>query len=171
MNRHVGASFTLSFSVVGFFAIILYQPEDSPVPTAPPPSVARSSPDESPATGPGRSPASVPDPVVRPPLVRETADQAASRPVFAASAKAQVTPRPNGLLRPRSAFTEVAEGESLADVATRVYGAPEAARTLWQANRDMIGRPKHPSRWGCSCGHPDGRISEARRLTGRCGSR
>jgi nucleoid-associated protein YgaU len=131
MNRHVGASFTLSFSVVGFFAIILYQPEDSPVSTAQPPSVARSSPDG--------SPTSVPDPAVRPTSARETADQAAPRPVFTASAKAQVTPRQNGLLRPRSAFTEVAEGESLADVATRIYGAPEAARTLWHANRDMIG--------------------------------
>jgi hypothetical protein len=149
MNRHVGASFTLSFSVVGFFAIILYQPEGPPVPAAPPPSVAHSPADGSlVATGLERSPTSAPDPSVRPTTVRETADRAASRPVVAATTKAQGAPRRPGPLRPRSAFTEVAEGESLADVATRVYGAPEEARKLWHANRDMIGSFEAPLQVG-----------------------
>jgi hypothetical protein len=36
------------------------------------------------------------------------------------------------------AFTTVGAGESLADVAIRVYGSPESAEMLWRANRDFI---------------------------------
>lgn len=42
----------------------------------------------------------------------------------------------------RSAFTQATEGESLTDVAVRVYGTSDAAKTLWMANRDLIERPE-----------------------------
>ncbi len=141
MNRHVGASFTLSFSVVGFFAIALYQPEGTPTPPSRPPSASRPSPDGSLAAAPERPPTPVQDPSVRPTSARGTTDQAAARPVFAASAKAQPATRRRASLPPRSAFTQVGEGETLADVASRIYGSPEASRALWRANRDMIGSP------------------------------
>lgn len=39
---------------------------------------------------------------------------------------------------PRASFTIVEPGERLVDVASRVYGTPEAAATLWRANRDRL---------------------------------
>ncbi|MCA1684716.1 MAG: hypothetical protein LC745_01770, partial [Planctomycetia bacterium] len=45
---------------------------------------------------------------------------------------------------PRGAFTRVRAGESLADVARRVYGADDALKTLWLANRDLLDRPDAP---------------------------
>jgi hypothetical protein len=38
----------------------------------------------------------------------------------------------------RSAFTQANEGESLADVAERVYGSSDAIERLWKANRDLL---------------------------------
>ncbi len=39
---------------------------------------------------------------------------------------------------PRSAFTTTRDGESLDDVAVRVYGSADKADTLWRANRDLL---------------------------------
>ena len=46
------------------------------------------------------------------------------------------------------------EGETLRDVAIRVYGSPDATDTLWRLNRDLVGRRDAPlpsgtfiSRW------------------------
>jgi hypothetical protein len=47
-----------------------------------------------------------------------------------------------GPTRSNSAFTQSEEGETLADVAVRVYGTTDAARKLWLANRDIVQRPK-----------------------------
>lgn len=41
---------------------------------------------------------------------------------------------------PRGAFTQARAGESLTDVANRVYGSADAAQTLWMANRDILDR-------------------------------
>jgi nucleoid-associated protein YgaU len=38
----------------------------------------------------------------------------------------------------------VIEGETLTDVALRVYGTADASRTLWLANRDVIDRTATP---------------------------
>ena len=46
--------------------------------------------------------------------------------------------RASVLLRHPPAFTTVGAGESLSDVAIRVYGSPESAEMLWRANRDVI---------------------------------
>jgi hypothetical protein len=45
---------------------------------------------------------------------------------------------------PRSSFAIVEPGESLADVAARVYGSKEAAEALWKANRDQVERVDSP---------------------------
>jgi hypothetical protein len=46
--------------------------------------------------------------------------------------------------RPSSAFTTVGRGETLADVAVRVYGSTDAATILWMANRDQLARADDP---------------------------
>ena len=55
-------------------------------------------------------------------------------------ARAQNVSRRRAIIPPRlpTAFTTVGAGESLADVAIRVYGSPESAEMLWRANRDVI---------------------------------
>ena len=40
--------------------------------------------------------------------------------------------------RRHAPFTQVAQGESLADIAIRVYGSTDAARAIWLANRDIL---------------------------------
>lgn len=40
--------------------------------------------------------------------------------------------------RPGASTTIILDGERLADVAIRIYGTPEAAATLWRANRDRL---------------------------------
>jgi nucleoid-associated protein YgaU len=42
--------------------------------------------------------------------------------------------------RPALPFTTLGPGETLGDVARRVYGAPEFAPELWRANRDQVDR-------------------------------
>src|SRR6185312_14565351 len=49
-------------------------------------------------------------------------------------------PAPPADREPRGSFTLTRDGESLADVARRVYGSDEEARTLWLANRDLLDR-------------------------------
>jgi nucleoid-associated protein YgaU len=39
---------------------------------------------------------------------------------------------------PQAAFTEVQKGETLRDVAKRVYGSTDALDSLWRANRDVL---------------------------------
>jgi hypothetical protein len=48
-------------------------------------------------------------------------------------------PTPDGRRRPESEFTVTQEGESLADVAVRIYGSADAVETLRAANRDRLG--------------------------------
>lgn len=45
---------------------------------------------------------------------------------------------------PRSAFTTSRDGESLADVAVRVYGTADKTETLWKANRDLLPHRNSP---------------------------
>jgi hypothetical protein len=45
---------------------------------------------------------------------------------------------------PRSAFTVVQGGESLKDVAVRVYGSVDRLDLLWRANRDVLPRSDSP---------------------------
>jgi hypothetical protein len=184
MNRHVGASFTLSVLVVVFFAVILYEPEHAR-PTARSPHHAPStSPSPSPSPTPGvpiseaitapppeslgpSSVASLPESLDRPadsprrfpPRSIEAEAEPSRLPVARAAPRLPAAseielgsrPRIHKAARrrslspvPRSAFTRVAAGESLSDVAVRVYGTPDAANTLWLVNRDLIDRRDAP---------------------------
>ena len=44
------------------------------------------------------------------------------------------------MLPPCEGFTQALEGETLRDVAIRVYGSADEAESLWRLNRDLIRR-------------------------------
>jgi nucleoid-associated protein YgaU len=177
MNRHAGASFTLSVLVVAFFAVALYQPEHPPSPATAsvavheaaadlPPQTSRSVPTVTPGvpleqvTAEPRRPletaAAVPaqfSPLPSTRRVRTGANLRSGRPIMSSSLIAEASPSiaraedpqsPRQPLRPlrtvagQAGFTAVAAGESLSDIAVRVYGTPDAAQTLWLANRDIL---------------------------------
>ena len=50
--------------------------------------------------------------------------------------------------RPGSAFITSLPGETLADLAARVYGSADAVEVLWRANRDQLEAPDSPIRPG-----------------------
>ena len=115
MNENVGASFGLSVLVVIFFAVVLYQPETPAPPVASVPSI---------------------EPVEA--LPPEAPPSIAARPA------ARTEPEPVKPVEPRGAFTRVREGETLTDVARRVYGSDADVKTLWLANRDRLDRLDSP---------------------------
>lgn len=161
MSRHVGASFALSVLVVGFFAIVLYQPEPEPLSSQAPGSLAPEPVRCSPAApAPRAHPASG---VPLPEIPTTPAPSAPEIPVEPSPGVSEATPDPpereakvaipsgtpprvgavsrtRAVPAPRSAFTVVGDGESLDDVALRVYGTREESRRLWRANRDLIDR-------------------------------
>jgi hypothetical protein len=96
----------------------------------PPASPAAASPEPS----PGESPS--PRPVAQKPT--ETVKAAPAATPSAAAAPAG----------PRSAFTTVKEGESLEDVAIRVYGSADPVNSLWRANRDLLPQRTSPLQAG-----------------------
>ena len=49
---------------------------------------------------------------------------------------------------PRSSFTTARDGESLDDVAVRVYGSADQVDALWRANRDLLLRRDSPLKAG-----------------------
>ena len=51
--------------------------------------------------------------------------------------------------RPQSSCTTIEPGERLVDVAVRVYGTPDAALTIWRANRDRLKGIEAPVEAGC----------------------
>ena len=122
MNENVGASFGLSVLVVLFFAVVLYHP-DQPRPAPVPAPVASAV-----------EPVEAHPPESPPQASRADADRVAvvARPVSRRVA------RPLTPVEPRGAFTKVREGESLADVARRVYGEGDTLKRLWAANRDLL---------------------------------
>jgi hypothetical protein len=155
MNRNVTASFSLSVSLVVLFAVLLYQP-DGPVSPPPQPStvaradVAQPIPDlvgDRPRLTPGipltgssagheTSERPSPSPAVGGEVVVHEAVREESRPSPGGQAGG---PRPGPApALPPSAFTHARPGESLVDIAVRVYGSPESARKIWMANRDLI---------------------------------
>jgi hypothetical protein len=201
MDQHLGASITLSFALVVFFAIVLYQPEKPPVPSSPADS-ALGVPQESPP------PQADPIPPVTPgeplpeltsraasapsfPLVREVegfpenrietiatqrpepeervrtslggtrsraksvrntpgADSGPIATRVAPTTRRHVPERP-----PHDAFTLANEGETLRDVAIRIYGSEVEAEALWRLNRDLIGRKDVPLSAGTLLRTPD----------------
>jgi hypothetical protein len=174
MNGNVGASFALSFLLVGVVAVVLYPPAThppspaggAPIEVSALPESGRNAPlppltpavpwsDAPTSTEPGPVSSSPPpdpggllaaqdpenragDPIRRPSL--------ATRPDLPTDIPAPMTPAISQVTRrsitsgPRPPFTTSAAGETLADVARRVYGSPAAAQDLWLANRDHVER-------------------------------
>jgi hypothetical protein len=174
MNRNVGASFSLSVLTVLAFAVALYQPDTPPPPAT---TNAPSGPGRVPAPIPAAPAAPEvvdaheppPDanpvaPIPRPQLTsqhvsRPVPKSVAREPSSAArrehTAARTVARRQVALAEasapapePRGAFTRVRRGESLADVARRVYGSDGAAEDLWKSNRDLLDHEDAPLREG-----------------------
>ena len=145
MNRDAGAGAVLSFVVVALVAVAFHRPETplaavrparpieavAPPRDAPPPPLPRPTPG---VPLPELSPA--PELPPRPPRPAPVPSQA-PRPIRPAS-------RRRAVRRPESAFALVEQGESLADVARRVYGSESEAESLWLANRDQLDGPSAP---------------------------
>ncbi len=155
MNHNVTASFSLSVSLVVLFAVLLYQPDDpahqslqaSPIVPAEPHRSISGLDESRPQLTPGfpladssAGPKTVDQPRPSPSLRAEPADQKSvgDEPRPAPGGPAEGT-SPVGIPGvPTSAFTHAMAGESLADIAVRIYGSPESARKIWMANRDLI---------------------------------
>lgn len=149
MNRNVTASFGLSVLIVLFFAVVLYQRDP---PAEPPNPSATAEPHPSSAADPSTAP---------PPIVASTVATTAEierlpspAPPVSVAADRSAVPVARTVSRqivapvverePRGAFTKTRAGESLAQVARRVYGTAGSARALWMANRDVLDRADSP---------------------------
>jgi nucleoid-associated protein YgaU len=103
------------------------------------------------SVSPGRS-----DPIQTSSLAARSSPARAQAVERTRTAPAPALPDPNGqpqpprttAPRPRGAFTRVEPGETLAEIAARVYGSSASARTLWLANRDLIDSQDAPLRAG-----------------------
>lgn len=118
MNGSTATSIALSFLLVAGTAAVFYQPD------RPPPRVS--------AAGPKRIDPQPPSPARKP-----QTDATLKRSSLDSSAPRSAKP---GLRRPESAFATVQAGETLADLAARVYGSADLASVLFQANRDQLER-------------------------------
>jgi hypothetical protein len=136
MDRQPGATITLSFALVGLFAIILYQPEH-PSPALPHDGqdvVVRN------AEPPTDPPAPMPSLTAAEPLAAAPAPAAAPHVVLPVAASSRPPSQPPVILPAQDGFTQAQEGETLSDVARRVYGSADEAEALWRLNRDLVRR-------------------------------
>jgi hypothetical protein len=134
MDRHPGASITLSFALVALFAIILYQPEHTPLPHAKEDIAARK------AERPTIAPEPMPAVTAGEPLPALPAPTPAPRVILPAAATIEKPHQPSVILPAQEGFTQALEGETLRDVAVRVYGSADEAEALWRLNRDLVAR-------------------------------
>ncbi len=166
MNRNVPASFGLSVVIVLFFAVVLYQPDPPPASVGRVEAPVRSDPSPAPLTTTHEVEVEVSTAAtIVPPTVPTTdrrspaqASEPASAPVAVLVERRAPTPPARTVSRrepiveapkePRGAFTQSRAGESLSDVAQRVYGKEDQARALWLANRDVLDRVDSPLRPG-----------------------
>jgi nucleoid-associated protein YgaU len=171
MTRQAVPSIVLSVLIVCFFAIALFQPDppnkshgqgrrrarggiartasrptdrssvartDKPLSRAPDP-VVRATDKAAPTPKAGAS---------RPPGTSFVA--VANRPAHPPARSAAIATITRAAVRtdsdfgPHGSFTVVKAGETLADVALRVYGTTREAASLWRANRDALLRPDSP---------------------------
>ncbi len=128
MDRDAGAGAVLSFAVIALVAVAFHRPESPPValPAARPIEAV-----DPPAAPP---PAPTPGVPLAEPPPADSEPEPSARPIRPASRRRAVP-------RPSSAFTIVAEGETLADVARRVYGSEDQAEALRRGNRDQLDVP------------------------------
>jgi hypothetical protein len=157
-NPGVGASFALSFLIVGVAAVFLHPSLDGTSKAAARPSdrgepsgtrVSAREPESESRAGreQGRSRASEApaaprrvEPADAPGTASLADELPSSGPGVVARYRSVARRLPPGR-RPGSPFTDVGQGESLADVALRVYGSSDATEPLWMANRDRVDRP------------------------------
>jgi nucleoid-associated protein YgaU len=171
MNRQVVPSMILSVFIVCFFSVLLYDREkprsavepakgerkreasskvEPPAAPVPPPSSKK--PSTSPAvpapeasSPKGAEPASAVTPEA--PAPKAAAATVVSEPA-AEPQKTAPSPPPSAPPEPRGAFTTAKDGESLDDIAVRVYGSADQAESLWRANRDQLPRRNSPIKAG-----------------------
>lgn len=155
MNRNVTASFSLSVSLVVLFAVLLYQPDSTVPPTMQAATIVRAASGEPISNVDRRRPELTPgiplpesaagntsrhkpspSPTARGEAIEHEVVGDRARPSSGGSAEEKSSsPAP---VPPPSAFTHAKPGESLTDIAIRVYGSPDSARKVWMANRDLI---------------------------------
>jgi hypothetical protein len=160
MNEHAGPACALSVLIVGLFAVLLHD-RGQPTPTKKPIAQNRSAsvPDRTIAQVKVVSPRPVREPQLAsppPPASARVVEPATPvRPIESASIPPPEAPsaspvapklpassggvaRSTRALPARTPFTVVLSGETLADVATRVYGSSDSTWELWRANRDQV---------------------------------
>lgn len=149
MTRHLGQSYALSVLIVVLCAIGSYRPEAPPRPGRPPNPAPGHHVARAPAPAEGR-PAEEPveGDAVRKPVVAARAEPASPAlvtrvagpvgPPPSATTRTVARPSPRARTQPRGAFARVEAGETLPDLARRVYGSPAMAEALWRANRDQL---------------------------------
>jgi len=173
MNEHAGPACALSGLIVGVFAILLHERNPTPPgPLAPvqkaSPQDGSASKSETSASIQRAVPREVlarPTPAESAPIARPTV----TRRVVAVDPAQPSPPRvpernpgsPTRLIASgppvkalqklasktspsRSSFAIVGPGETLADVAKRVYGSKDAAEAIWKANRDQVEKRDAP---------------------------
>jgi hypothetical protein len=177
MNEQAGPACALSVLIVGVFAVLLHDRDRGTSPPKPSlPSIARDLPrprDPGPLTrtatppptpaprietsleapspkDPGREPQS---PRTEPtPTSEDRKSPGSAIGVVGLEnsdlPRGQVPKLPGRSSRPRGDFTVVESGETLADVAERVYGSTRAAESLWKANRDQLTSLESPLQSG-----------------------
>lgn len=169
MNRHAPVSFALSFLLVLVFAVVLYRPDTEPTPrlSTTPESLAskvrkdRPEMEQASSLAPSHAFPTIPTFHSHPPLKQRLAGEPPAKiarpsahdrvrgalvpttldeptPPASPSRTPDRTETPASH-EPRSAFTDVNEGESLVDIARRVYGSSQALERLRTANRDLLG--------------------------------
>jgi hypothetical protein len=164
MNRQVIPSMFLSVFIVCFFSVLLYDHDRPPSTRGQSQAKVKAEPAPAPPEHPGPSPSTRPaqpvpeapapkaaEPAAEPPAVSAPPSRTEPEPAVAVPPPATVEPAPvreppkttipvaaESPHEPPSAFTTTREGESLGDVAVRVYGSAEKADTLWRANRDLL---------------------------------
>lgn len=173
MNRNVTASFSLSVLTVMAFAVILYQPEGPNHPESAPSKGANGeSPKEILEARPiSPEPPLVVEPLAKvvdaiepieatpkvpePPLEVEPLAPVVEAIVPSVDPPTPPSPElgqppdpghslPLSPVPSRGAFTQARGGETLFDLARRVYGTADEAEELWRANRDTLDRIDSP---------------------------
>jgi nucleoid-associated protein YgaU len=140
MIRRPTATFGLSYLFVAMAALVLRGPSATPEIPRHGVEPGRS---EAPtvSTEPGPGVTSLPmaeDQFALPPPPAKTRRPSPSRSPSVVTPVQWSAHRVAGPARPRSPFTRAGAGETVGEVARRVYGDPAYAREIWLANRDSL---------------------------------
>lgn len=158
MNQHLGATYTLSVLVVVAFAVAFHRVGERAGPPKPANKVSARGIESRPeparpevAAAPARPPVEA-KPTARVEIVRPKVAAVEHAPPK--EPRPAVRPVSEVKERHRGAFARVEPGESLADVALRLYGSPTMAEALWKANRDQVSSSSTPLEAGMTLRTP-----------------